>query len=104
MKWTFQSRASYRWVLKFSCNILLYNVFIFVQFYDKIKFKNRKPEDNSNNQYRNNNEKEDNLEPDLVEDYDHVEEEAESEENVGEVGGEPGEEEQVVVCDAAPGG
>ena len=39
-----------------------------------------------------------------MKDNDHVKKEAECKEDVGEVGGEPGDQKQVIVRDAAPGG
>ena len=40
----------------------------------------------------------------MLKDNDHVKKETEGKKDVGEVGGEPGDQEQVVVGDAAPGG
>ena len=75
-----------------------------VYFHDEIKLKDREPEDDSDDEDWRHDQEDDNLEPDLVEDNDHVEQETEGEQDVGEVGGEPGDQKQVVTGDSAPGG
>ena len=101
---TFYSAAGYRWIAKRCRNIFLNFALTLVYFHDEIKLKDREPEDDSDDEDWRHDQEDDNLEPDLVEDNDHVEQETEGEQDVGEVGGEPGDQKQVVTGDSAPGG
>jgi len=101
---TLYSAAGYRWIAKICCDIFLNIVLTLVYFNDEIKLKNREPEDDSNDEDWSHDQEDDNLEPDLVEDNDHVKKETEGEQDVGEIGGEPGDQKQVVTGDPSPGG
>ena len=101
---TFYSAAGYCWIAKIRCDILLNIVLTLVYFHDEIKLKNCEPEDDSNDEDWSHDQEDDNLEPDLVEDNDHVKQEAECKQDVGEIGGEPGDQKQVITGDPAPGG
>ena len=73
------------------------------QLDDEVELEDGEPEDDGQDEDGRHDQEHDDLEPYVIEDNDHVEEETEGEEYVWEVGGEPGNEEEMVESDAAPG-
>ena len=59
----------------------------FVDFNEKVELQQRQPEDDGQDEYWRDDEEDYNLEPDLIQHNHHVEQEAEGEEDVGEVEG-----------------
>ena len=75
-----------------------------VELDDEVELEDGEPEDDGEDEDGRHDQEEDDLEPDVVEHDHHVQQQPEGEEDVGEVGCEPGHQEQVVEGDGAPGG